>query len=176
VAQVAEEVVEDAARHSRVLRAVRHLKRAQVSLHQLRRVVQHDFEVRHVPQLVHRVAVEAAAQVVAHAARRHAVQREGRHVEGGGGAVGVARGRQARVLRQQQVQLRRARELGGAAKPAAARVEAAGQLVGAGRDGARLRAGGEAAGRGRGRRELRQLAQGVLPAGADLVLALGPHL
>ena len=58
---------------------------------ELRLVVEHLLEVRHAPVRVHRVAVEPAADVVAHAAGGHGPQRPQRHVAGG------RRGRSART-------------------------------------------------------------------------------
>ena len=82
----------------------------------LRLVVQHLLEVRHAPVGVDRIAVKTAADVVAHAAERHRLQRlrhhEGRRV--------VAR---ARGLAQQEQQLARTRKLRRVAKPAARLVE-----------------------------------------------------
>ena len=82
----------------------------------LRLVVQHLLEMRHPPVGVDRIAVKTAADVVAHAAERHRLQRlrhhEGRRV--------VAR---ARGLAQEKQQLARTRKLRRAAKPAARLVE-----------------------------------------------------
>mmetsp|Transcript_8357 Transcript_8357/g.20802 ORF Transcript_8357/g.20802 Transcript_8357/m.20802 type:complete len:385 (+) Transcript_8357:1571-2725(+) len=103
-------------------------ERVQVRGRQLRVVVRHLLKVRHVPVLVHAVAVEPAAQVVVHATRRHLVQREHRHVQR------LHRVRRARdlgplVRGQQCVDLSRPGELGRAAKPAQPRVKAARQLL-----------------------------------------------
>ena len=82
----------------------------------LRLVVQHLLEVRHSPVGVDRIAVKTAADVVAHAAERHGLQRlrhhEGRRV------VACARG-----LTQEKQQLARTRKLRRAPKPAARLVE-----------------------------------------------------
>src|SRR6185437_1164690 len=53
----------------------------QVGRHEQRVVVEHLLEVRDEPLLVDRVAVEAAADEVVHAARAHAVERAEREVE-----------------------------------------------------------------------------------------------
>jgi hypothetical protein len=59
----------------------RRLRRLQVRQGQLGLVVQHLLEVRDPPLPIDRVAVEAAAEVIAHAAERHGPQRLGRHQE-----------------------------------------------------------------------------------------------
>ena len=51
----------------------------QVERRQLRVVVEHLFEVRHEPQAIHRIAREAAAELVVHAAARHLHQRRVHH-------------------------------------------------------------------------------------------------
>ena len=48
---------------------------------ELRLIVEHFLEVRDVPELIHRVAVEAAAEMIVHAAVGHLAQREQRHAE-----------------------------------------------------------------------------------------------
>jgi hypothetical protein len=47
----------------------------------LRLVVEHFFEMRHVPVAIDRITVEAAAQMVVHATRRHFAEREEIHLE-----------------------------------------------------------------------------------------------
>ena len=51
------------------------LRRFEVREHELRLVVEHLLEVRHAPVAVDRIAMEAAADVIAHAAERHRAQR-----------------------------------------------------------------------------------------------------
>ncbi len=91
--------------------------------------------MRHQPLLVHRVAVEAAADLVTHPAARHPLERARGHAHG-------LRVPEAPVGAQQQRQARRGRKLGGAAEAAPALVEIAREL----RDGLAdvLRAHGEA--------------------------------
>ncbi len=88
---------------------------------ELRVVVQHLLEVRHMPALVRRVAGETAADMVVDAARGHVLQ--GRDQQGAGLFV-ATRGQGQQVLQQ-----RRLRELGRVAETAVARVEAARQLI-----------------------------------------------
>jgi hypothetical protein len=49
----------------------------------LRLVVQHLLEVRHPPVAVHRITMEPAADVIAHAAERHRPQRLHHHGQSG---------------------------------------------------------------------------------------------
>ena len=118
VGHVAQHVIEDAARGCGVLRVAGDLERFQVGDGELRLVVEHLLEVRHEPALVHRVAMEAAAELIVHAALGHLAQREQRHVE-----RFLVLG--ARVVAQQEVVDRGARKLGRAAEAAQARVERA---------------------------------------------------
>ena len=64
-----------------VERIVRDLKRFQIGDRELRLVVEHLFEMRHEPALVHRIAMKAAAELIVHAAVGHRAQRVERHVE-----------------------------------------------------------------------------------------------
>ena len=83
-----------------------------------RLVVQHFLEVRDEPAVVHGIAMEAAAELIVHAARGHLAQSEQHHVE----RFLVLR---ARVVAQQKVVDRGTRELGRAAEAAEARIEGA---------------------------------------------------
>ena len=94
----------------------------QVRAREQRLVVQHLLEVGHEPVRVDRVAVEAAADLVVHAAGRHRVERDRDHLERLG--CGVARGHV-----EEEVERHRLRELGGAAEAAEALVELAAQPV-----------------------------------------------
>ena len=64
-----------------VLPVARDLEGFEVGDGELRLVVQHLLEVRHEPVLVHRVAMEAAAELIVHAALGHLAQGEQHHVE-----------------------------------------------------------------------------------------------
>src|SRR5215467_4082038 len=48
---------------------------------ELRLIVKHFLEVRHVPVTIYRVTMKAAADVIVHSAPSHFAQREQRHVE-----------------------------------------------------------------------------------------------
>ena len=85
-----------------------HEPAVQVRGDEQRVVVEHLLEVRHEPLLVDGVAVEAAADEVVHAARRHAVERAAHEVERAGA--------------EQELDRRRGRELRRAAEAAAALV------------------------------------------------------
>ncbi len=98
-----------------VERIVRDLRALEIREHELRLVVEHLLEVRHAPVGIHRVAMEAAADVIAHAPERHRAQGVQRRVT----RIGVAG---ARVLAQQEQQLARAGKLRRAAEPAVPRV------------------------------------------------------
>ena len=84
-----------------VLPVARDLECFQVGDGELRLVVEHLLEMRHEPALVHRVAMEAAAELIVHAALGHLAQREQRHVE----RFLVFR---ARVIAEQEIVDRRA--------------------------------------------------------------------
>ena len=88
----------------------------QVAFQQLGVVVGHLLEVGHVPALVHRITVEAARQLVVHAAAGHAVERGADDGEQVRLAAGL-------VLLQQQLQGRRMGKLGRAAEAAIADVK-----------------------------------------------------
>ncbi len=106
---------------------------------ELRLVVQHLLEVRHAPGAVHGIAMKPAADMVAHAAERHGVQR-GEHHRPRRLVAG------SRVLPQQKQELARARELRRVAKPPAPGIKGLPELI----DGALQRLGaGHAAGRPR---------------------------
>src|SRR5437667_6069848 len=59
---------------------------------ELRLVVKHFLEVRHVPVTINRVTMKPAADVIVHSASSHFAQREQRHVESvfAGIALGIA--------------------------------------------------------------------------------------
>ena len=82
---------------------------------QLRVVVQHLLEVRHVPVGIDRVPVEATADVVVDAAACHPVQGRREHLVGALPASGATP--------KQEFERHRLRELRGAAEPAPLRVE-----------------------------------------------------
>ena len=70
----------------------------------LRLIVKHLFEMRDMPGRVHRIAVEAASELVAHAAARHCAQRVEGHLPG------------ELVPAQQKIQNRRPRDFRGVAE------------------------------------------------------------
>ena len=93
----------------------------QVDARELRVVVEHLLEVRHQPALVHRVAVEAAADLVVHAAARH-------HLEGARGHAERLLVPEAAMGAQEQGDAGGRGELGGAAESTPARVEVTREL------------------------------------------------
>ena len=118
----------------RIGRRLRGLEERQ---HELGLVVEHLLEMRHAPGAVHRVAMKAAADVIAHAAQGHGPQGLRHHVARAGFPG-------ARVLAQQEQQLARPRELRRVAKAAAAGIEGSLELLqrggqGLGARGARVR-------------------------------------
>ena len=116
---------------------MRRLRRLDQRHHELRLIVEHLLEVRHAPPLIDRVAMEAAADVIAQAALGHRAERRDHHVAevvAAGGAPGA----------QQEQQLRRPRKLRRAAETAVAGVEGAAELIG--RLGERLETGDVGAG------------------------------
>ena len=70
------------ARNVGVVLITAELPRFQVRRNQRALVVEHFFKVRNQPLAIHRVAREATAEPVIHAARRHLAQREQRHFLG----------------------------------------------------------------------------------------------
>ena len=78
---LAQQVVERLGRDVAVAIVAGHEPRARVQLRELRVVVQHLLEVRHVPARVGAVPGEAAADLVVDAAGRHPVERERDHLE-----------------------------------------------------------------------------------------------
>ncbi len=139
---LAEHVVEGLLGHAPVLGLSGGQPAVEVERGELGIVVEHLLEVRHQPLSVHRVAMEAAAELVVHAAAGHPGQGVAQHLE---------RARIAGPLPDAQDRLpgHRLRELGRLAEPAVALVELAGEAqVGAHQDIFREHAGraGEALG------------------------------
>ena len=124
--QVVQQVIEGGSRDGRAGRVAGDLVGGGVGAGELRLVVQHLLEVRDPPEAVHAVTVEAAAQVVVHAAARHRVQRHPRHLQGA-----LARG--APIVLQQRREHHRTRELRRRAETAVAGIEGLRQPVGDGR-------------------------------------------
>ena len=79
---VAQHVIEDVARDLGVAGLAADQIGIEIQLRQLRVVVEHLLEVRHEPFGIHRVAGEAAAQVIVNAARGHAVAGVQHHADG----------------------------------------------------------------------------------------------
>ncbi len=99
----------------------RRLGGLEVSEHELRLVVEHLLEVRHAPLGIDGVAMEAAADLIAHPAQRHRPQRFSGHLP-----RRLRAG--ARVLAQQEQQFRWAWKLRRLAEAAETRIERAGEL------------------------------------------------
>ena len=111
---------------------LRDLPGLRVGGEELRLIVEHLFVMRDVPVAIHAVAVEAAADVIAHAAVRHAAQGFGGHFHGPialGLAGFVLLLSEATVNAHEQVEPRGARELRCAAKAALVVIEGAGEVV-----------------------------------------------
>ena len=94
---------------------------------ELRLVVQHLLEVRHAPVAVDRVAVKAAADVIAHAAERHRAQRVGRHQQRRLRPSPASRA--TCVLAEEEQQLGRTRKFRRVAEAAVAPIERALELL-----------------------------------------------
>ena len=73
---IATDVIERIARDFFEERLARDLERFEIRHRQLRLVVEHFFEMRNVPVTVDRIAVEPAAKMIMHAARRHFAESE----------------------------------------------------------------------------------------------------
>ena len=101
--ELAQQVVEDALGDLAPLLVAGHLPGRQVRAREQRVVVEHLLEVRHEPDRVDRVAVEAAAELVVDAAVGHAPQRAQRHRErllAAAAAVHAEQEREHRVRRE----------------------------------------------------------------------------
>ena len=118
--ELAQQVVEDALGDLAPLLVAGHLPGREVRAREQRVVVEHLLEVRHEPDRVDRVAVEAAAELVVDAAVGHALERAQRHRER---LLAAA----APVHAQQEREHRVRRELGRAPEAAVALVVLAAQ-------------------------------------------------
>ena len=78
---VASDVIENVARDCFVLLIFCDLESVEIGDGELRLIVKHFLEVRHVPVTIDRVTMKPAADVIVHSARSHFAQREQRHVE-----------------------------------------------------------------------------------------------
>ena len=74
IGHVPAHVIENIARRDLVSGIVSDLKGLEIRAGELGLIVEHFFEVRHMPEFIHRVAVKSAAEVVVHAAVRHLVE------------------------------------------------------------------------------------------------------
>ena len=79
---VARDVVENITRNRFHLRIARDLKRVEIDDGELRLIVKHLFEVRHVPVTIDRVAMKTATEMIVHSASRHFAQRDQIHFQG----------------------------------------------------------------------------------------------
>ena len=138
-AELARDIPQRVFRDLREERIAAGLRGFEVREDELRLVVEHLFEVRHTPVAVHRIAMKAAADVVAHAAERHRAQRLQHHVS----RRSLSR---SRVFAQQEQELARPRELRRVAEPAAPGIEGRRELPDG--DCKLLRPGDRVAGRG----------------------------
>ena len=75
------------------MRIARDLKRIEIGDGELRLIVEHFLEMRHVPITIDRVAMKTATEMIVHPAGSHFAQREQRHFEGmfSGFALRIAR-------------------------------------------------------------------------------------
>ena len=79
--QVAQDIIQGFPNRSFELRIRCRLKRLGIGHHKLRLVIQHFFEMRHVPSVVYRITMETAAQMIIHSAASHLLECELHHVE-----------------------------------------------------------------------------------------------
>ena len=121
VGHLSEDVQQRVLGDLRVKRIAGELRPFQVRKHELGLVVQHLLEMRDAPAGVDRIAMKAAADMVAHAAERHRAQRAEHHVA----RVGIAG---PRVLAQQKHQLARPGKLRRIAEPAVTGIERLAEL------------------------------------------------
>ena len=118
VGHLARDVVQRLLGHPAKLVVARHLPHLDQQPRQLRVIVQHLFKVWRQPALVHRIAMETAAQLVVHAAARHLPQAVSHHFQRLLAAGPV-------VITQQEAQRHGLGKLGRAAKAAVDGVEIA---------------------------------------------------
>ena len=81
IGHLADDVIERLLRDGAFEWIAGHLPGVQVDAGQLGVVVEHFFKMGHEPMVVHRVAMEAAADLVVHAPIRHRIQGQGHHVQ-----------------------------------------------------------------------------------------------
>jgi hypothetical protein len=125
VCEVALDVGQRVGRHVGEERIARHLRRLQIREDELRLVVQHLLEVGNAPVAIHRVTMESAADVIAHAAERHRSKRYQHHVARFPPLLPFLPfpSQSPRMLAEQKEQLRRSRKLRRVAEATALRVE-----------------------------------------------------
>jgi hypothetical protein len=116
---VADDVIENVARDRFVLSISRDLECVEIGDGELRLIVKHLFEMRHVPVAIDRVTMEPTADMIVHSACGHFAQREQSHLQRvfAGFTLGSAR-----VESRQEVERRRSRKLRGISKTAFLRV------------------------------------------------------
>ena len=76
---VTNDVIENVARDRFVLSISRDLECVDISDGELRLIVKHLFEMRHVPVAIDRITVKPASDMIMHSARSHFAQREHSH-------------------------------------------------------------------------------------------------
>src|SRR5205085_10308058 len=102
------------------------LKRLEIGDGELGLVVEHFFEMGHVPVSVHGIAMKSASEMIVHPASRHFAQGEEVHLQGVFAALGL---RISRVNTREKIQRYRARKFWGDAEPAFVRVVTARDLL-----------------------------------------------
>ena len=78
---VAQDILDDVARHVGVFLFATDQERVEVKIHQLGVVIEHLFEMRDEPLGIDRIAGKAATELVIHPARRHFVARVEHHLD-----------------------------------------------------------------------------------------------
>src|SRR5438874_5629370 len=112
---VAPDVIKNIARGRGELRIVCYLKSVEISAGQLRLVVKHFLEMRHVPVGIDRIPVKSTTDMIAHSAGRHLSQCQQSHFQG---VLPGIRIRIARVKARQKIKRDRAGKFWGATETA----------------------------------------------------------
>jgi hypothetical protein len=112
---VAPDVIKNVARGRGELRIACYLKSVEISAGQLRLIVKHFLEMRHVPMGVDRIPMKSTADVIVHSTSRHFSQCQQDHFQG---VLPEIRIRIARVEARQKIKRDRARKFWGATETA----------------------------------------------------------
>src|SRR6266446_9486912 len=123
---VAPDVIKNVARGRGKLRIARDLKTIEISAGQLRLIVKHFLEMRHVPVGVDRIPVKSATEMIVYSTSRHLSQCQQDHFQGVLPGIRIPI---ARVEARQKIKRDRARKFWGATETAFLRVKSSRKLL-----------------------------------------------